>query len=138
MTQDLVLDTSVAIAWYLPESSAQAAREWQRRMLDGEVHLWVPGLHFWEIANVLRTYVRRGEIDEPLAQEIYGLHLAAPLKTSEPEPTRVLQTAFSYQATVYDAVFITLALTLEARLLTAERKTRPWVVRLGKRVEQVS
>lgn len=133
----LVLDTSVAIAWYLPEDFQPAAREWQRRALDDEVRFVVPGFHFWELANVLRTYVRRREIDPELASETYGLHLEAPLEVREPDRRRVLEIALDYQATAYDAVYIALSLELDVALLTAERTTTPWVERLGDRVELV-
>ena len=55
-----VLDTSVAIAWYLPESFAEVARTWQTRMLDERVDFIVPTLHYWEFANVLRVFERQG------------------------------------------------------------------------------
>ena len=97
----------------------------------------VPSLHYWELANVLRTYVRRNEIESDLASEIFELHLDAPLEIAEPERRRVLATAFEYDATVYDAVYITLALEHEIPLLTAERTTQPWVVRLGDRARTV-
>lgn len=132
-----VLDTSVAIAWYLPESFASQARAWRERMIQGRVRLVVPSLHFWEFANVLRTYVRRGELDAPTAQEIYEVHLEAPLETAEPDRASVLETALRLDATAYDAVYIALAESMDLRLLTAERSTTPWVSRLGKRIEAV-
>ena len=132
-----VLDTSVAVAWYLPERFAAAARVWQRRVLDHSVRLLVPSLHFWELGNVLRTYVRRGELDAALAHEVYGLHLDAPLDVAEPERGDVLATALELDATMYDAVFIALARGHGVPLVTAERKTTPWVVRLGPLVETV-
>jgi predicted nucleic acid-binding protein len=132
-----ILDASVAVAWYLPETFSAAAREWQGRMLDGRDRLLVPRLHYWELANVLRTYVRRQELEPDLALEIYRLHLEAPLEVAEPDPAEVLEVALEFDATAYDAVYITLARSLEALLLTAERTTTPWVVRLGDRVEVV-
>jgi predicted nucleic acid-binding protein len=129
-----VLDTSVAIAWYLPESLSAAARSWQQRMLRGEVSFIVPSLHYWEFCNVLRTYVRRSEIELKLAQEIYELHLDAPLKQAEPERLAILRCALEFQATAYDAVYIELAISLGAPLITAERSTTPWVVKLGNSV----
>ncbi len=133
-----VLDASVAVAWYLPEVFAPAARRWQGRMLAGETQLVVPSLHFWEVANVLRTRERQGELEATLAQDIYDLHLAAPLEVVEPDRRAVLRTALEYEATAYDAVYISLALELGAPLVTAERTTTPWVVRLGEWVERVS
>ena len=91
------------------------------------------------MANVLRMYVKRREIEPSLARDIYTLHLEAPLETEEPERAEVLAAAaLELDATAYDAVFIALARGLDVPLLTAERKTTPWVVRLGKRVETVS
>ena len=135
--RSLVLDTSVAIAWYLPETFRAAARVWQSRLLDGRVRLVVPGLHYWEFGNVLRTYVMRSELEADLAQQIWALHLEAPLEVAEPERSEVLATAFEYGATVYDAVYIALSRSLDLSLLTAERTTTPWVVKLGRRVESV-
>lgn len=128
-----VLETSVAIAWYLPESFAPAARVWQQKLLAGQVELVVPGLHYWEFANVLRTYVRRGELDEGPAHEVYAAHVEAPLTAAEPDRGGILACALEYEATVYDAVYIHLALDRDAGLLTAERTTTPWAVKLGDR-----
>ncbi len=132
-----VLDASVAIAWYLPETFSSDARRWRSRLIEGEIRLLVPSLHYWEVGNVLRTYVRRGELEESVAHEIYGAHLQAPLDLSEPPRGDVLRTALEYEATVYDAVYIALSLAHEAPLLTAERTTAPWVVKLGPLAETV-
>jgi predicted nucleic acid-binding protein len=128
-----VLDTSVAVAWYLPETFADEARRWRARLLTGDDRFFVPLLHYWEIANVLRTHVRRGEIDSALAADLLALHLEAPLQVVEPEPPAVLARALELGATAYDAVFVELAFALDVPLLTAERSSRPWVEKLGKR-----
>ena len=133
----LVLDTSVAVAWYLPEAFAPAARLWQQQLLTGEVELMVPGLHYWEFANVLRTYVRRGELEAVLAQEVYAAHVEAPLTRAEPDHREILACALEYEATAYDAVYISLALERDTVLLTAERTTTPWAVKLGDRIVAV-
>ena len=132
-----VVDTNVTLAWYLEEVFSRAAREWQDRLLAGQVRLLVPSLHYWEFANALRTLVVRGEIVEATAAEIYELHLDAPLEILEPERQLVLSLALEYGATVYDAVFIALATAHDAALVTAERTTTRWVVKLGKHVEHV-
>jgi predicted nucleic acid-binding protein len=132
-----VLDANVAVAWYLPETFSSAARHYRSRFLDGKLRFLVPGLHYWEVGNVLRTYVRRRELEPGLAREIFELHLEASLESTEPERAAVLATALELDATVYDAVYITLARDTRATLLTAERSTTPWLVRLGKAVEVV-
>ena len=122
---------------YLPESFAETARQWQRRLLSESVSLVVPSLHYWEFTNVLRTYVRRGELGRDLALETYELHLDAPLEIEEPDRRVVFEHALRYEATVYDAVYIALSIELDVPLLTAEKSTTPWVSRLGDRVEPV-
>jgi predicted nucleic acid-binding protein len=133
----LVLDTSVAVAWYLPESFSLAARRWRERLLKGRLELVVPLLHYWEFANVLRTYVRRSDIASSLATEIYDLHLQAPLELHEPDRSVVLEVALAFDATAYDAVYIALSKSLDIPLLTAERPTTPRIVQLGDQVELV-
>lgn len=132
-----IIDTSVAVAWYLTESFSSPAREWQQKILLGQVHAMVPSLHYLEFANVLRTYVRRREIQRDLAEEIYMLHLDAPLDVVEPHRASVLATAFEFDTSVYDAAYIQLARTYECPLVTAERTTTPWVVKLGKLIATV-
>lgn len=132
-----VLDTSVAVAWYLEEVFSPAARMWQDRMLEGKAIFIVPSLHYWEFANVLRTLVWRRELQEDLAREILDLHLEAPLEQSEPDRRTVLDTALEYGATAYDAVFISLCLSRGFPLITAEKTTTAWVAKLRDHVEPV-
>jgi len=127
-----VVDTSVAVAWYLPESFSAAARRWQRRMLDGTAELLVPSLHYWEFANVLRTRVRRGELDAGSASEVFSLHLDAPMLAIEPDRGSVLDVALKYGATAYDAVFLALCIAHDIPFLTGERPTNPWIRKLGR------
>lgn len=128
-----VLDTGVAVAWYLPETFSPQARQWQMRLLAGDDRFVVPRLHYWEMANVLRTSVLRGRLTDSLAREVWALHLEAPLEIVEPAAADVLARALELGATAYDAVFVELALSLDLSLLTAERVSRPWVARLGTR-----
>ena len=130
-----VLDASVAVAWYVSESFSTSARHWQTLMLDGKAALIVPSLHFWEVANVLRTHVARKLLSAPIAQEIYRLHLDAPLETAEPERDMVLTIALDRGMSAYDAVYAALAVERDIPWLTAERATKPWRASLGKLVE---
>jgi predicted nucleic acid-binding protein len=132
-----VLDTSVAVGWYLDEAFSPSARTWQEKMMKGKVVLLVPSLHYWEFANVLRTLVQKHEISELLAREIYELHLEAPLEKAEPDEKKVLDVAFEYGSTAYDAVYISLSLSRGVPLVTAERTTTSWVVKMGDQIEPV-
>ena len=132
-----VLDTSVAVAWYIDEVFSSSARQWQERMLNGRINLMVPLLHYWEFANVLRTLFYRREIPEDLAREIYEVHLDAPLEIAEPNKRVIMDTALEYGATAYDAVYIGLSLSRDIPLITAEKTTTPWVTKLRERIEAV-
>jgi len=135
---NIVLDTSVVLAWYLNEAFSSAARQWQERILAGTVHAMVPALHYQEFANVLRTAVRRKEIEASLAEDISVLHLDAPLDVVEPPRQALLATALAFHCTVYDGVYVALAETHGCVLLTAERATTPWVLKLGKQAISLS
>jgi predicted nucleic acid-binding protein len=105
--------------------------------LSGKVVFIVPSLHYWEFANVLRTLVQRRELSIELAREIYELHLDAPLERGEPDEKAVLDTALQYGATAYDAVYISLCLSRDIPLITAEKTTTSWVTKLRDRIEAV-
>jgi predicted nucleic acid-binding protein len=134
----IVVDTSVAVAWYLSESFSKPARVWQEKILTGQAHALVPSLHYLEFANVLRTYVRRKEMQPDLANEIYALHLDAPLNVEDPPRDEILRTALEFDASTYDATFIAIAKINNCPLLTAERSTTPWVIKLGKHAVTLS
>lgn len=61
----------------------------------------------------------------------------ARLEVLEADLAAVLETAVSFDATVCDAVYIALALQQDVKLLTTEKSTTPWVVKLGKRAVSV-
>lgn len=125
-----VLDTSVAIAWYLNESFSPAARSWQNKLFTGKISILTPSLHFLEFANVMRTLVIRKELDANLAQNIYDIHLDAPLEHAEPDERDILNTALAYNATAYDSVYIALSISRGIPLITAERTTTEWVKKM--------
>lgn len=134
----IVLDTSVAIAVYLPEAFSPAARSYWDRIAAAGARCVVPSLHLWEFGNVLRTRVRGGALTESDALDIYSLHLEAPLEIVEPDPQEVLGVAFEFGVTTYDAVYISLTLGSDLTLLTAESIRKPWVAKLGDRVAAIT
>jgi predicted nucleic acid-binding protein len=134
----IVLDTSVAVAWYLDETGCETARKWQTECLAGHIDVLVPSLHYFEFANVLRTYVRRRELTAAQAEAIYSLHLDAPVTVMEPERESLLRTAIEFDATAYDAAYVLVAIAQDALLVTAERATTPWVRKLGRQAVVIS
>ncbi len=129
-----LIDTSVLIAWYLPERFSAEAREWQQRFMNGLIELYVPRLHYYEFTNVLRTYVKRGELEVLLARDILETHLSASLIVLDPNPLEILKIALEYDMTAYDAAFVVPAIERKIPLITAERPSTNWVKRLNSHV----
>jgi predicted nucleic acid-binding protein len=115
-----VVDASVAVKWFLPELHADAAQ----RLLDGGHALLVPDLLFAEAANLLWKRVRRQEITgEEAAATVQALGVL-PLQVSASWPLVLLalEIACRTQRTVYDSLYLALAVHESCAMVTADRK----------------
>ncbi len=116
----LVVDASVVLTWFLPEVHSDAARE-----LLQEAHQFVvPDLLFPEAGNAIWKKVRRGELSRNEAQRLVADIEAA---TVESIPARGLirdasAIALASGQTVYDSVYLALAVRLETRVVTADAR----------------
>jgi predicted nucleic acid-binding protein len=115
-----IVDASVGLKWFVPEIHDADAR----RLQDPAHQLHVPTLFDVEIGNILWKKFRRGELtraeaDTRLAQ-LPGLPVArnpeAPLLTS------AFDLAARTQRTVYDCLYLALAMHLGGRMVTADQK----------------
>ena len=115
-----VVDASVAIKWYLPEIHAEAAQ----RLLTGEAKLLVPDLIFAEAGNILWKRVRSGEILEAEAEAVMQSLGALPLAVSPswPRVLPALTLACQAKRTVYDSLYLALAVRESAIMVTADEK----------------
>jgi len=124
----VVVDASVAIKWVLDEPGSEAAARLQR-----EEPLAAPDLMIVECANVLWKKARRRDISRGQAE----LGLTAIRAT----PVRLLRTndyaataqalAFDLDQTAYDALYLAVALTERATLVTADAAFAQGVARHG-------
>jgi predicted nucleic acid-binding protein len=115
-----VVDASVVIKWFAPEIHSDAAR----RLLSAPHEYFSPDLLFPEVGNVIWKKVRRGELT---AEQ--GRRLAADISTVAVEtvPTRGLLVdayalAVTTGVTVYDAMYLALAVRLETEMITADER----------------
>ena len=123
---NLVLDASTTIAWARNESCRLAAQTWERMKHD---HALVPTLWWFELRNALVVNERRGRITEQqTARFLRNVERLAITIDSTPDESGVLTLARRHRLTVYDAVYLELALrnalplaTLDAKLATAAR-----------------
>jgi predicted nucleic acid-binding protein len=115
-----VVDASVVIKWFVPEIHSDAAR----RLLEKSTHYLAPDLVFAEVGNAIWKKVRRGELTPRQGRE-----LAADVSNVAVEsvPARGLVEdacgiAIATGLTVYDAMYVALAVRLETWLITADER----------------
>lgn len=115
-----VIDTSVAIKWYLPEVYQAEAQ----RFLDPSYDRYAPEFIHAELGSVLLKKVRRGEITADEGRRYLNQLAAAPLLTLEALPLRPASFEFAFQigSSFYDGLFLALAMQLGGRFVTADDK----------------
>ena len=65
-----VVDASVAIKWYVPETHHENALRFLRLLSKHSFNLHVPDLFFSEFGNILWKKTRRSQLDEQTAGRI--------------------------------------------------------------------
>src|SRR5579871_1451080 len=115
-----VVDASVAVKWYLPEIHDAAAQ----RLLTGSKELLVPDLIFAEVGNILWKRVRSEQMLEAEAQVVLQSLGALPLTVSPSWPLVLpaLTIAYQTQRTVYDSLYLALAVREVAVMVTADER----------------
>src|SRR5689334_4256565 len=117
----LVIDTSVAVKWYVPESGAEAAVALLTSS-DGRL-LISPDLIGPELGNVLWKKVRRGELDEVEARTIVDAFAKTPpvqIVPSAPYLPAAFEIATRHDRTVYDSLYLALAVARGGHYITAD------------------
>ena len=120
-----VIDASVAAKWFLPPSSEPLADEAWRLLTgyaQGRFRFAVPDLFWAECVNIVWKAVRQGRWTRSAAEKaLLALKGRSFLTTSSLE---LLEEAFSIAATfdrtVYDSIYVALAVRRKAELVTAD------------------
>ena len=115
-----IIDTSVAIKWYLPEIYQSEAQ----RFLDPVCDRHAPDLLHAELGSVLLKKFRRREIKFDECRWYLGRLSAVPLISHEALPLRqvALEIGLQIGSSFYDGLFLALAMQLGGRLVTADNK----------------
>lgn len=113
-----VVDSSVAVKWYVAEPLAAEAR----RVRAGPHPLHAPEFLGVEVANILWKKVRKGDITQTDADDILVALAAVPI-AREPD-ANLTAAAFDIAVrtgrTVYDCLYLALAVRLNGRMVTAD------------------
>lgn len=120
--EPIVIDSSVAFKWFdTTEEGADFAAGLLRRHARDEVALIAPAHLALEVINAL---ARRG-VDPQALERAIGLLDDADLLVAPLDPELLVEAArlaHSERMALYDAVFVALAIRLEAELVTADRR----------------
>ena len=115
-----VVDASVGIKWFVPEIHSDAARQ----LLTEDNILLVPDLFFPEIGNILWKRVRRGEDTPEAVRQALAEFSTVPLEVydSQPLTPAALEIALQNDRTVYDSLYLALAVLNQCPMVTADLK----------------
>ncbi len=120
--RELVLDTSVAVKFHVPENQHEEARALRTAFEEGRVELLAPGTILPEAFNALWQLHRRGELSREEVREGWDLISNLPLSLYAPEDLmpRAVQLTFETGVIVYDTLFLALAEDAETVMVTAD------------------
>ncbi len=129
-----VVDASVGLKWLIPETHEADAKR-----LQGPAHeLHVPTLFDIEIGNILWKKVRNGMLARAEADTLLAKLPIVPVTRHEALPVvpKAFDIAHQTDRTVYDCLYLALAVDLRGRMVTADQKffnalaTTPWAAYL--------
>lgn len=122
MSTSLVVDASVALKWVVNEPGSEHANALLTDFAAGAVSLVAPEHVVGEIGNGLRKRVAQDILSTDAAAAALGAIAALELEFlgGADRWFRSLRAALDWQVTTYDALYVLLALDLNAELVTAD------------------
>jgi len=115
-----VVDASVAVKWFVPESHSREAAA----LLDPSFTLHAPDLLFSEVSNALWKKTRRRELRPGEAGLVLRGLNSVPIEVTSVRQlaAAALDLALEAGCTVYDGVYLALAIHHDCRLVTADQR----------------
>jgi len=109
---DWVIDSSIALAWALPDETSKEAERFLSRVSIQSV-LWVPALWWYEVANALLMAQRRKRLTEAGRIRLMELYRKLPIRTDMMLDSDIMwrfhTLALEYNLSAYDAAYLELA-----------------------------
>ncbi len=119
-----VIDTSVAIKWFLKEPFEKEAIKIRDAFRDKKCDLLAPDLIYSEFANTIWKRVLFNNLDKQLAELIIADFSLIPLKIV-PSRNLILEAynlGIKFRRSVYDSLFLSLSSITRSPLVTADEK----------------
>ena len=122
--RQIIIDSSVAIKWYLPDEFSDSALKIKSAFAKGTILIAVPLLFFYEINNILRTTIKNLRITREASVRAYQdlLELNFTSYSSKELFKMALEKALVLDITSYDASYVCLAEYLQTPFFTADEK----------------
>ncbi len=119
----LVVDASVSVKWVLAEEGRPAAVRLLEQYRSGQSTLIAPQLVLAESGNTLWKLARRGILTGEQAAEAFEYLLDnAPILMDSPRMVRsAMALSLAHGRTLYDCLYLALALDQQCELVTADR-----------------
>ena len=134
---DWVIDSSIALAWALPDETSKEAERFLSRISIRNI-LWVPALWWYETANALLMAQRRKRLTEAERIRLVELYRRLPIRTDivldSDSVSRFHTLAIEYNLSAYDAAYLELAQRRGLGVATVDRPLRLAAVRAGMKV----
>jgi predicted nucleic acid-binding protein len=120
--QVFVIDASVAVKWYVSEELRDKALRLREDFLSEIVDLEAPSLILYEVGNAIRHHP--GATEHECASAVRELrNLGITIHDLDDAAVgAAANLAFEEKLTFYDAAYLSLAKTIEATLITADKE----------------
>ena len=125
-----VIDASVAVKWYIPEPLSDAATSYLELYRQEKASLLAPELLIAEVGSVLWKKVRQKELAARDARQIASIlvnHCPLSLIPASELMPAALELAIKLNLTVYDSLYLALAVSAEVSLVTADQDIKKLV-----------
>lgn len=118
----LVLDASIVLKWYKQEIHSEIAVKIKDEFIEGIHEIVVPDLLLYELTNAMRF---NKDFNEEFIKE--SLTNFIDLDTDITIPTdeiinSAIELSYKHDITIYDAIYVALAESIDATFITADEK----------------
>ena len=119
----LVVDASVAVKWFAVERFFEKALELRDAYINGTLELIAPSLMLYEVANALRFHRKLKFSREDITNAIISIksiHIVH--EPSELDWIKAAELSLKFNITIYDAIYISVALNNNCKLVTSDER----------------
>ena len=120
----LVVDSSVAVKWFIPEIHTDLARKIYSRYQNGDIGLLAPEFIHAEVGNIVwRKQIFEGMSASDAEAVIANFQaVGIDLTSSADLLTSAYSLAVTYRITVYDALYVALSIREQCRMVTSDER----------------